>query len=206
MNLWHVFSGGELKDAGFIKISAADTVICADSGLVHAEKSGISPDIVIGDFDSYSGILPENAEIIRSVPEKDDSDTMLAVKTAIERGAEEIRIYGALGGRFDHAFANVQTLKYAMDRGCRAVLIDSENEIMLAEAGNHRFQRREESYFSVFSYSEQLNVVRLSGVKYPLENRVLTASFPLGLSNEITGAYAELEIGYGTALIIFSKK
>lgn len=62
-------------------------------------KLKITPDLIIGDFDSYKEPLPENIEIMRSIPEKDDTDTMLAVRTVISRGAEKIRIYGALGGR-----------------------------------------------------------------------------------------------------------
>ena len=90
MKKWHIFSGGELSDTDFIEILAGELVICADRGLHHAQKLGIAPDIIVGDFDSFKGKLPENTEILRSIPEKDDTDTMLAVKLAIDRGAEQI--------------------------------------------------------------------------------------------------------------------
>lgn len=205
MKKWHIFSGGELDDTYFIEISGGEGVICADRGLLHAQKRGIIPDIVVGDFDSYKGQLPENAEIVRSVPEKDDTDTMLALKLAIDRGAEEILLYGALGGRFDHAIANIQTLKYAQEHGCEARIMDSCNEIVLQTVGARRYKRREGWYFSVFAYSEKLEINELTGVKYPLKNAEITAGFPIGVSNEIVEAVGELNIGSGTALVVFSK-
>lgn len=205
MKRWHIFSGGELDDMAFIEISDGDSVICADRGLIYAQKLGITPEIVMGDFDSYEGQLPENTEILRSVPEKDDTDTMLAVKLAIERGAEQILLYGALGGRFDHTIANIQTLKYGQEHGCGIMIRDSRNEIMLQTAGTKRYKQRKGWYFSVFAYSERLEIKWLTGVKYPLNNAEITAGFPIGVSNEIIEAEAELSIGNGTALVIFSK-
>ena len=205
MKKWHIFSGGELSDTDFIEILAGEPVICADRGLHHAQKLGIIPDIIVGDFDSFKGKLPENTEILQSIPEKDDTDTMLAVKLAIDRGAEQILLYGALGGRFDHTIANIQTLKYGQEHGCEIRIMDSQNEIMLQTAGTMRYKRRKEWYFSVFAYSEKLKINRLTGVKYPLSDAEITASFPIGVSNEIIEAEAELSISSGTALVIFSK-
>lgn len=203
---WHIFSGGNLNGSNFIRIESGDRVICADRGLVHAQKLKIVPDLIIGDFDSYKDPLPENVEIMRSVPEKDDTDTMLAVRTAISRGAEKIRIYGALGGRFDHAFANIQTLKFASENGCQAEIADEGNLIMLREKGIHNFHKMEGWYMSVFSYSEELNIKSFRGVKYPLENYIMKNSFPIGVSNEFESDSAELSIESGTALIIFSRE
>ena len=205
MKTYHIFAGGIISDLSFIEKADGDGVICADGGLKYAEKLGIKPDIIVGDFDSYNGELPENADIRRSVPEKDDTDTMLAVKTAIENGAELVRIYGALGGRFDHTAANIQTLKYASEHGCSAIIEDADNVIMLQEPGERRYKRRDGWYFSFFAYSGTVTVSRLSGVKYTLENAVITNGFPLGVSNEITGNEAILIIKEGTALVVRSK-
>lgn len=206
MNKWHIFAGGDLGDTSFITINKGDTVICADSGLIHAEKMGLIPDIIVGDFDSYEGTLPDSAEVHRSIPEKDDTDTLLAVRLAISRGADEIVIYGALGGRFDHSVANVQTLKFALDHGCRAVLADDRNLVMLAKEGTHTFERREGWYVSLFSYGECVKIGHWSGVKYPLDDAELTNAFPLGVSNEVTGSESVLKITRGAALIVCSKR
>ena len=117
-----IFAAGELGgkvSAEEIK-SRADIIIAADKGLEHLSVLGLVPDIIVGDFDSYTGELPEtDAEMHRSVPEKDDTDTMLAVRIAIERGCTDIDLYGALGGRTDHTIANIQTLRFAREHGCR---------------------------------------------------------------------------------------
>ena len=203
---WHIFAGGVLNGSDFICIESDDRVICADRGIVHAQKLKIVPNLIIGDFDFYKSQLPENVEILRSVPEKDDTDTMLAVKTAISRGAKKIRIYGALGGRFDHTFANIQTLKFASENGCWAEIADEGNRIMLREKGVHQFRKMDGWYFSIFSYSEELNIKSLRGVKYPLENYLMKNSFPIGVSNEFEADSAELSIDSGTSLIIFSRE
>ena len=205
MKKWHIFAGGIIADTGFIHVDEGEFVICADSGLKYAQQLGITPDIIVGDFDSYTGILPEKADIRRSQPEKDDTDTMLAVKLAIEKGAEKIAIYGALGGRFDHAYANIQALEYALEHGCEAVIEDTANVIMLQKKGKRIYRRRAGWYVSVFAYSERLSVKKLSGVKYTLENAVMTNGFPLGVSNEFAADEAVLDIEEGTALVVFSK-
>ncbi|MDE6789636.1 MAG: thiamine diphosphokinase [Ruminococcus sp.] len=202
-----IFAGGEIKDFGFIDTSelSQNFVICADSGYKYAKKLGIVPDIIMGDFDSYTGRLPENIEIYRSIPEKDDTDTMLAVKTAISRGFTEIVLYGALGKRFDHAFANIQSLVYAHENGCAISILDSDNEITVQGAGEKDYLKREGWYFSIFALTDTAVIGRYSGVKYPLENYLLKSSFPIGVSNEITADKAVLQLDSGLILVVRSK-
>lgn len=202
-----IFAGGIIADACALdveKIKSADYVICADKGYVYAEKLGIKPDLIVGDFDSYSGGFPENIEIYRSVPEKDDTDTLLAVKKAIAAGCGEIVLYGGLGGRFDHAFANLQTLIYAHERGCKMTVSDSDNELTVVGAGEYYFEKRVGFYISLFSLTENSMIEEWSGVKYPLENYEMKQGFPIGVSNEITAEKAYLRISSGIALIVRS--
>lgn len=197
-----IFAGGEIRDYNFIDINAG-LVICADRGIIHAEKLGITPDIITGDFDSYSGDIPECKEVFRSVPEKDDTDTMLALKLALERGADDIRLYGATGGRFDHTFANIQALIYAHEHGCKMSIYDEENIITVQGIGTETYRKYNNWYFSVFALTEELHVKKMTGVKYPVEDYVFTQGFPLGVSNEITGT-AVITIEKGLALIVRS--
>lgn len=199
-----IFAGGEIPDYSFIN-TQADLVICADRGIVHAKKLGIVPDIVTGDFDSYTGKIPERGEIYRTVPEKDDTDTMLAVKLALERGVTDIRLYGATGGRFDHTFANVQTLIYAHEHGCKMSIHDTDNIITIQGAGTESYERYDDWYFSVFSLTEKLRIEKMTGVKYCLEDYTLTQGFPLGVSNEITDT-AVITVKNGLALIVRSRR
>lgn len=208
MRICHIFAGGDL---GRVDKSWFAThmgyVICADSGYKHAKNLGLCPDVIVGDFDSYTGGLPDDAEIVRTVPEKDDTDTLMAVKTAIERGFRRIYLYGALGGaRFDHAFANIQTMIYAWEQGAELILIGDER-VCLQGAGEAVYPRDErygDRYFSVFAITETVVIKSLRGVKYPLENYGMKRSFPIGVSNEITGGQAFLDIESGLALVIQS--
>ena len=204
MKTCRIFAGGVIDDTSHIRVEAGDIVICADRGYEYASALGIKPDILVGDFDSYSGELPGGIEIHRSVPEKDDTDTMLAVRTALERGAEKIVLYGGTGGRIDHTIANIQTMTFEMEHGGSMIISDSRNEMMLAGAGEHIFPLRENWYFSVFAVSDEVHIDSMTGVKYPLTDYTLTRSFPLGVSNEIASESAYLEISSGTALIVRS--
>lgn len=202
-----IFAGGIIADTDALdvgKIKNADCIICADRGCVYAEKLGIKPDLIVGDFDSYDGAFPENTEIYRSVPEKDDTDTLLAVKKAISAGCDEITLYGGLGGRFDHAFANVQTIIYAHKRGCKMTIADRDNELTAVGAGEYRLKNRCGFYISLFSLTERAMIDEWSGVKYPLENYEMSQEFPIGVSNEITADEAFLRISSGIVLIVRS--
>ncbi|MDE5584155.1 MAG: thiamine diphosphokinase [Ruminococcus sp.] len=200
-----IFAGGDFQADGFA-MPPADLIICADGGLKHALEVGVKPDAVIGDFDSWKGGFPENSEIIKSPPEKDDTDTMLAVRYAIGKNCKSITLYGGLGGRFDHAFANVQTLIFAYENGCYMEIVGDGNILNVQGTGSQTYERRGMRYFSVFSLTEELHISELSGVKYPVSDYIFSQSFPLGVSNEITAEKACVSIKNGLALIICSER
>ena len=167
---------------------------------------GIAPDLIVGDFDSYMGDLPEDVEIHRSIPEKDDTDTLMALRIAIDRGYDEIRLYGGLGARFDHSFANIQTLIFAYEKGCKMTIYDADNILTIRGAGEYKFSRKNDWYFSLFALTEKAEIGELKGVKYPLEAYEMTMGYPIGVSNEITPDKAYLRINSGIVLVIESKK
>lgn len=175
-------------------------VICADSGLDHALSAGIMPDIVVGDFDSCTAQLPQEAECIRVSPIKDDTDTILAADTAIERGCTDLRFFCATGGRFDHTFANVQMLEYLAQKGVSAVLYGADESVRLLSGGMSVSLPKHDGFVSVFAISESA-VVSEIGMKYPLEQYTLRRSFPLGVSNEIAADTAVITVHSGTVLV-----
>ena len=98
-------------DSFNLKINENDIVIAADAGIINVRKFNIKPDYIIGDFDSL-GYTPTDSNTIIHPIEKDDTDTMLAVKLGFKKGYKDFRIFGGIGGRLDHTFANIQTASY----------------------------------------------------------------------------------------------
>lgn len=175
-------------------------VIAADKGLDYAIAAGITPDIAVGDFDSAKNPVPSGVECVRVSPIKDDTDTVLAANTAIERGCDELRFFCALGGRLDHTFANIQMLYDLLNRGVRGKLYGDKECAYLLHGETAEIPRYE-GYLSVFSFGESA-VVSESGVKYPIDRYLMKNSFPLGVSNEITAPAARITAHEGTVLII----
>lgn len=175
-------------------------IICADKGLDHALARGLTPDIVVGDFDSAAMKPPEGVRVVRTIPEKDDTDTILACETAIEAGCDEVRLYCALGGRTDHTIANIQTMEMMRQRGVNVTIISSGERIYLVherEAAIPKFH----GYVSVFSYGETC-IVSEYGMKYGLVRYRLDNAYPLGVSNEVVEDIGRIIVHGGTALVI----
>lgn len=186
-------------------ISGYSFIICADAGYRHAKRLGITPNLVVGDMDSLK-TADINCEKIIAPAEKDDTDTMLAIRTAIAKGCDEIDIIGAFGGRLDHMYANLQALLFCAERCVKARLVSNENTAFALKNGTVKIPRQASAYISVFSLTEKSIGVTEKGVKYPLCNATLTNGFPLGVSNEFTAEYAEIAVEQGSLLIILSKK
>lgn len=175
-------------------------IICADRGLDHALAAGLVPDIVVGDFDSADSQPPEGVRVVRTVPEKDDTDTILACEVAIDEGCDEIRLYCALGGRTDHTIANIQTMEMMRRRGVNVTIVGEGERIYLAherEVAIPKFH----GYVSVFSYGEDCTVSEY-GMKYGLVRYRLDNSYPLGVSNEVAEDVGRIIVHAGTALIV----
>lgn len=181
-----------------------DFIIAADKGYKILKNAGVNIDIAIGDFDSL-GYIPSDVEVIKLKVEKDDTDTISAARYAIENGAEEIALIGGIGGRLDHTIANIQTLSFIVSNNVSARLMDFNNEITALKPGNYEFQQRVGYSLSVFSLTDKVTGLCEKGVKYPLENAVLTNKFPLGVSNEIVDDKAFISFKSGTLLVCFSR-
>ena len=185
-------------------INAEDHVIAADGGLRHTAKLGITPDEILGDFDSL-GYTPEGANVFPV--EKDDTDAMLAVRRGLSRGYREFLLYGSLDGpRLDHTVANFQTLQFLCDRGAFGVLAGMHTMAAVVKNGSLSFPAGCEGTVSVFCHGRDARGVTLKGLYYPLENGTLTAGFPLGVSNHFTGQPAEISVEDGSLLVLWDGK
>ena len=200
-----ILAGGEIN-IRTVCVPQDAFLICADKGYLAAKELGIVPYLVIGDFDSL-GFVPGTGDVKIYPAEKDDTDTLLAVKEALKAGARKICIYGALGGRLDHTLANIQTLAYITENGAEGTLISDKNCITMQAGGTtRRYKRRDGFYFSVLSYTEKCTGVNISGTEYTLSDGELSYSVPLGVSNRITEEYGEVSLRDGMILVIESEE
>lgn len=185
-------------------IRDGDFVIAADGGLRHTEAFDITPNEILGDFDSL-GYIPEDSRVFPV--EKDDTDAMLAVRRGLQLGFREFWLYGSLDGpRLDHTIANFQTLQFLCDRGACGWLIGNEYIVTVVKNGMLRFPAGCSGTVSVFCLGPDAEGVTLRGLYYPLENGTLTAGFPLGVSNHFTGTEAEISVENGSLLVLWNRK
>jgi thiamine pyrophosphokinase len=197
---------GAITDA--LDIADDDFIICADGGYDGALAEHNSPDAIIGDFDSVRaarGAAP-GVSVLEFPPEKDDTDTMLALKHGFDAGFSDFIIVGGMSGRFDHSIANLQTAAYCLDRGGRIRLVDNDNTATMTDAAVFTLQPVNDFYFSLFSWSECCIGVDIENAKYSARNLRLTRGFPLGVSNEFTDGPVTIRKESGRLLIILSRK
>ena len=185
-------------------LSGEDLLIAADGGLRHTEALGLTPHVILGDFDSL-GFAPEGASVFPV--EKDDTDAMLAVRRGLELGYREFVLYGSLDGpRLDHTVANFQTLQYLCHRGAYGYLVGSRHIVTVVKDGQLLFPAGWEGTVSVFCLGADAEGVTVEGLHYSLENGRLTAGFPLGVSNHFTGCAASVSVGKGSLLVLWDRK
>lgn len=210
-----IISGGNVSDdfaLAFLKKEPWNLLIGADSGICFLRKHGISPTHIVGDFDSSGkedlGWFRKNPKIsIRSFrPEKDFTDTQIAVELAMELGAKEICILGGTGTRLDHVLANIRVLDLAIRHQVPCTLIDEYNKIYLKKE-SFTIEKKDQygKYVSFFALGEPVSDLTLEGFYYPLRKYYMTGYDPLGVSNEITEEKGQIDFSTGTLIVIESK-
>ena len=190
---------------GLIKpLAEQDYLLAADGGYAHIQALGLTPNAVLGDFDSL-GYTPEGAEVFPV--EKDDTDAMLAARHGLARGYRRFFLYGGLEGRrLDHTVANFQTLQFLADRGATGYLIGKDYIATVIKDGALSFRAGGCGIFSAFCMGSDARGVTIDGLRYELENGTLTAGFPLGVSNHFTGSPAKIQVENGSLLVLFERK
>ncbi len=183
-----------------------DLIIAADAGLLTAERLGLTPDVLLGDFDSLGEPnLPEGCELLRVPAEKDDTDTQLAVRAALERGARELVIVGGLDGRLDHTLSTLAILEELNTRQVRAVVTSGLNRARFLRDDSALILRSHFRYLSLIAADKKVKGVTLEGCKYPLHKATLTRLNQYAVSNEITGNCAFLDVRRGGVWVIESR-
>ena len=202
MGICYIVSAGDMAQT-FPKAEKDDIIIAADAGYLHLEALGMEPDILLGDFDSMS--IPEDKQALVYPVRKDDTDTMLAIKTGFEKGFSEFVIYGALGGeRTDHSIANIQSLGYIAEHGGRGTLVGRNEIFTIIRDGETVITSAENKTFSVFAYGGIAEGVTIEGSHYDIENAQLSPFFPLGVSNKFKNPSVKIKVENGCLLIAYS--
>lgn len=198
-----IAGGADIADYERIRrmLKEEDYLICCDSGLRHCEGLGRGADLIVGDFDSTENPhLP--VETIVLPCEKDDTDTVYAVKEALARGFEEFLLIGVCGGRLDHTLGNVAILLYLDGLGKRGMIADDYS--VMEVVGKQKATIGEKyPYFSLLAIGGDATGVTIRNAKYPLEDAVITSGYQYGISNEVVkGEQAEVSLTGGRLLLI----
>ena len=203
MNRCVIIGGADIDDYGRIRrfLNVNDFFVCCDSGLKHAAPLGIRPSLIVGDFDSHERPDTETETIV--LPrEKDDTDTVYAVKEAVRRGFREFLLIGVIGERFDHTFGNVSLLLYLDSLGIPACILDDYSEMRIVSRETEEV--KDDCYwFSLLNISGTAKGITILNAKYPLEDGEINSEYQYGISNEVLpGKTACVSVREGRLLLV----
>lgn len=210
-----IVAGGEISLTfleNYYLSKKPDIIIAVDKGLEALNKLDILPNHIVGDLDSVEESILESSKsnptitIHEYIPEKDYTDTDIALKLAISLSSSHITILGALGKRMDHTLANIHILMIALEANIPCELLDSNNRIYLINKA-HTVKKLNAygKYISLIPLTSKVEGLTLTGFKYPLNNYSLTIGKSLGISNELINDSATICLKNGILIVIESK-
>ena len=198
-----IIGGGPIGDYERVRgyFSPEDYYIFCDSGLRHGERLQLTPDLIVGDFDSHPRPAETEAELITLPREKDDTDTFFAAKEGLARGFREFLLLGATGARLDHTLGNLSILLFLQKAGARGRIVDDYSEIELVE--DRALVPETFPYFSLLCIDGPAEGVTVKNAKFPLDRAAITGDYQYGISNEVLpGKTAEITVEKGRLLLI----
>lgn len=206
-----IISGGTPPSEKLLKnyLIKVDFIIAADKGCECLYKYNVIPDLLLGDFDSADKEILDNAklqikEILEFPPEKDYTDTEIAIMEAVKRGAKKIYLFGATGSRIDHALGNIGLLLTAKKKGVILEIIDDNNRLYLGENKMKLLGKYGET-ISFHALSDKVANLEIKGGKYKLENYDMNLLEPRAICNEFVDAPIEISYDSGELLILHSR-
>ncbi|MCR5324936.1 MAG: thiamine diphosphokinase [Lachnospiraceae bacterium] len=198
-----IFGGAVIGDydrtSGYLRDD--DYLVFCDSGLKHMEALGAKADLIIGDFDSHENPKLDIETIVLPC-EKDDTDTVYAVKEALKRGFDDFLLLGMIGARFDHTIGNLSILLKLDTEGKHAIMVDDYSEMEIVSRFPAYVEDRY-SFFSLLNISGTAKKITIENAKYPLDGAEITCDYQYGVSNEvIPGRTAKITVGEGRLLLV----
>ena len=199
-----IFGAADIKNYEKVRrlLLPSDFIICADGGLYHTNAMGLTPDLIVGDFDSYKGEVPQGIETIRLSTKKDDTDTVFAAREAVKRGYADFLIFGVIGGRLDHTLVNVYLLEFLNEAKAYGKIVDDLSEMFLLKNSTVKIYKEQHSYFSLIAINGKADGVTISGAVFPLTNNTIMPSYQYGISNEFADDFVEISVKSGSLLVI----
>lgn len=209
-----IFANGNFSYLSQAKkiIIKEDYLIAADGGVKHILKLGLTPHVVIGDFDSISTSLQKKLkqakiEWIKYPRKKDETDFELAILLALKRNFKHIVIFGILGDRIDHFLANIfllakiqtenKSIKIKIVEGNNEIYVFNKEIVINGQIGDE---------LSIIPVSEKLEGIVTDGLRYQLNNESLSFGSTRGISNVLNKTSAKIEVSDGIALAVHLRK
>ena len=208
MNRCVILSAGPVRNpmalAGYLLPD--DYIVAADGGWQLALQVGVTPAMLVADFDSLGvPALPRGVECISLPTEKDVTDTAEAMRIAYDKGFRSFLLLGCTGGRLDHQQAALITAADYARRDCEVIVADEQNEIHLLTPGSYVYPACEDEKVSLFAFGGEVTGLFLDGLKYTVANYTLAPYDPLCVSNEWDGEDACISFKQGLLMLYFSK-
>ena len=209
-----IFANGDLYPGPLVDEVLAEAagaaVIAADGGARHAEVCGLPVHAVIGDMDSLAEAdlaryAAQGAAVRRYPPAKDETDLELALLYAAERGADWIRVIGAMGHRLDQTLANVLLLTLPALDGRETRLVAGRQAAWVLKAGEHRLRGTPGDTLSLIPLGGDASGVMTEGLEYPLRREPLLFGPARGISNVLTAETATVRLEAGLLLVVHTR-
>lgn len=198
-----IVGGADINNYEYIKscLHNDDFIVFCDSGLKHLEALQVKPGLIVGDFDSHDNPHLDIETIVLPC-EKDDTDTVFAVKEAIKRGFDDFLLIGVVGARLDHTLGNVSILIYLDSLGKKGSIIDDYSEMEIASKEPAHIDDSY-AYFSLLNITGTAKGITIENAKYPLDNAEISCEYQYGISNEVLpGRIAKASVNDGKLLLV----
>ncbi len=198
-----IVGGADVRDYKRARaaLRETDAVVYCDSGLKHLEGLRRSPSLIVGDFDSHKNPLLDVETIVLPC-EKDDTDTVYAVREMVRRGYDDFLLLGVIGGRFDHSLGNVSVLLYLDALGKQARIVDDFGEMEIV-SDRTASVGPEYAFFSTLNLTGRAKGITIEHAKYPLHDAEISCEYQYGISNEVLpGQTATVSVRDGKLLLI----
>ena len=198
-----IVGGADINNYNYIResLQSDDYVIFCDSGLKHLSSLQVKPSLIVGDFDSHENPHLDTETIVLPC-EKDDTDTVYAMKEAIKRGYDTFLLIGVVGGRLDHTLGNISMLLYLDSHGCKGTIIDDYSEMEIISSAPAYIEDKYE-FFSLLNITGCAKGITIQNAKYPLDDGEITCEYQYGVSNEVfPGKTAIVSVREGKLLLI----